>query len=131
MQRESSSLFGLIGVAGLNRTLDQDQHCRGDGRSGMPIFLQMMIIAPLAAFTGGAAGADAPAFATTYSILLLVIISLWLFEPRVDNEQRKRLSGEYIASLTLAAGFIVASALIPEAHRIGPGRGSSFSTSSP
>jgi low temperature requirement protein LtrA len=111
-------VFGLIWTAWLNGTLYQDLHGRDDGRSRVAIFVQMMIIAPLAVFTPHAANTDSTEFAITYSLLMLVIMLLWWSVRRVDDEQYHSLTAGYIGGQGLAVVIMIGSVLLPEEYRV-------------
>lgn len=64
-------------LAWINGTLYCELHGREDGRTLTFVFLQMAILALLAVFTAGAAGANGSAFAVVYAAFQLVLIWLW------------------------------------------------------
>ena len=111
-------VFALIWIAWLNGTLYQDLHGREDGRSRVAIFVQMMVIAPLAVFTPHATGADSTEFAITYCLLTLVIMWLWWSVRRVDDPKYHDLTAGYIGGQALAVAIMLGSLLLPEAHRV-------------
>ncbi|MFW2340701.1 MAG: low temperature requirement protein A [Acidimicrobiia bacterium] len=104
-------VFGMIWLAWLNGTIHHELHGREDGRSRSFIFLQMMLLALLAVFTGEATGDGGPGFAITYSAILLVLTWLWYTVRRQDSAEYMQITGRYLAGMGIS--FVVIAATIP------------------
>jgi low temperature requirement protein LtrA len=111
-------IFGMIWIAWLNGTLYHDLHGRDDGRSRVFIFVQMMLLALLAVFTGDAAGDDGRAFASVYTVFLAVITWLWYVVRRQDSEEYMSLTARYLTGMIASTVLIGVSAFLPDNARI-------------
>ncbi len=111
-------VFTLIWIAWLNGSLYQDLHGRDDGRSRTFIFLQMLILALLAVYTGEATGADGVQFALTYSAFLAVLMWLWYTVRRQDAPEWMQLTGRYLTGMGIAVAMMVGSAFVPGDQRV-------------
>jgi low temperature requirement protein LtrA len=111
-------VFSLIWIAWLNGTLYQDLHGHDDGRSRTFVFLQMLILAVLAVFTEDATGADAAAWAITYSAFLGVVTWLWYVVRRQDDPIWHRITGRYLAGMIVSIVVMVTSAFVGEGMRL-------------
>lgn len=111
-------VFTLIWIAWLNGSLYQDLHGRDDGRSRTFIFLQMLILALLAVYTGEATGADGTRFALTYSAFLGVLMWLWYAVRRRDTPEWMQLTGRYLLGMGIAIAMMVVSAFVGDDQRV-------------
>ncbi len=115
---EFAVIFGMIWIAWLNGTLYHDLHGRQDGRSRVFIFIQMMLLALLAVFTGGAAGDDGRAFALVYAVFLGVLTWLWYTVRRQDSEEYMALTARYLSGMAVSTVVIAVSAFLPNEVRV-------------
>ena len=74
---EFAVVFGMLWFAWFNGTMYIELHGREDGRTRLLVFLQMGILALLAVFTGGAAGASGQPFALVYAAFLALQAWSW------------------------------------------------------
>jgi low temperature requirement protein LtrA len=105
---EFAVVFGMLWFAWFNGSLYVELHGREDGRTRMLVFLQMGILALLAVFTGGAAGATGQPFAIVYSIFLAVMGWAWYAIRELDRAERP----EFLEITKLYVGGMFASAVI-------------------
>lgn len=105
-------VFSLVWIAWVNGTQYHELHAREDGRSRVALFGQMLIIAPLAAFTGNAAGSDGSAFALTYAGLMVVFIWLWWSVRRIDPPEYHATTATYLATMLVTTAVMGASAFV-------------------
>jgi low temperature requirement protein LtrA len=115
---EFAIVFTLIWIAWVNGTLYLELHGRTDGRTRVFVFIQMAIIAFLAAFANDAAGASGQLFALTYVVFLGVLIWLWNSIRRYDTPQAARVTLQYVIALILSGGAILASAFLEPGVRL-------------
>lgn len=116
---EFAAIFTMIWVGWVNGTLYLELHGREDGRTRLFVFLQMAILAFLAAFTRGAAGDTGTLFAVTYVAFLLVLAWLWNSIRRYDTPELARVTLRYVLALVVSAVVILASTvLMPDVRLI-------------
>jgi low temperature requirement protein LtrA len=113
-----AAIFGLLWIAWLNGTIYHELHSRQDGRSRTFVFVQMVLLAALAVYTGGAAGADGAGFATVYSLLLLVLTWLWYVVRRQDSVEYHQLTARYISGMLVSVAVMVGSIALPDDDRV-------------
>ena len=111
-------VFGLIWLAWINGTLYYELHGREDGRTRTFVFLQMAILALLAVFTAGAAGADGTAFAVVYAAFLLVLTWLWYSVRHQDRPEYLEASARYLFGMIVSLVVIVGSAFLSPGSRV-------------
>ncbi len=115
-------VFGLIWIGWLNGTTYHDLHARDDGRSRSFIFLQMLLLALLAVFTGEATGDGGVGFALTYAAFFGVLTYQWWAVRRVDRssehgDQFDWITARYTAGMAVSTVVFVVSAAVPEGVR--------------
>lgn len=111
-------VFGLIWLAWLNGSLYYDLHGREDGRTRVFVFIQMLLLALLAVFTGDAAGEGGTPFAIVYAAYLTVLTWLWYSVRRQDSDEYMTLTGRYLAGNITSIVVIAASAALPDDARM-------------
>lgn len=109
---EFAVVFGLIWVAWINGMLYHELHGRQDGRTRVFVFLQMLLLALLAVFTGDATDDGGTGFALTYAAFLLVVTWLWYSVRRQDPEEFGRLTGRYITGMVVGIVVMTTSAFV-------------------
>jgi low temperature requirement protein LtrA len=112
-------VFGLIWIAWLNGTLHHDLHGREDSRSRTFIFLQMLLLATLAVYTGDAAGDGGEGFALVYTALLLVLTWLWYAVRIHDTEEYMSVTGRYLIGMATSIVVMGVSVFVSDDARIG------------
>lgn len=115
---EFTVVFGLIWLAWINGTLYYELHGREDGRTRTFVFLQMAILALLAVFTAGAAGADGTAFALVYAAFLLVLTWLWYSVRLQDRPEYLEASARYLFGMIVSLVVIIGCAFLPPGPRV-------------
>jgi len=108
-------VFSLIWIAWVNGSLYIELHGREDGRTRSIVFVQMGILALLAAFAGDAGGADGRGFAVVYSAFLGVVAVLWFLvrrQDRIEGSDFVAATGRYTAVIGLLAVATFVSALV-------------------
>lgn len=115
---EFAVVFGLIWIVWLNGTLYYELHGREDGRTRTFVFVQMLLLALLAVFTGDAAGEEGRSFAIVYTLLLLVVTWLWYAVRRQDSQEYDAVTGQYLSGMLLSALVMAGSAFLPADLRI-------------
>jgi low temperature requirement protein LtrA len=116
---EFAVIFGLIWIAWLNGTIYHDLHGREDSRSRTYIFIQMMLLASLAVFTGEAAGDSGAGFAIIYTGLLLVLTWLWYVVRLQDSEEYMAVTGRYLMGMLMSVAIMGISIFVPDELRVG------------
>ena len=112
-------VFGLVWIGWVNGSLYLELHGQEDGRTRSYVFLQMGILALLAAFTRDAATTSGAPFALTYAAFLGVIAWLFFTVRRVDVAETARVTGRYALMLFVSGVAIAASAVLaPELREI-------------
>ena len=112
-------IFGLIWIAWLNGTMYHDLHGREDSRSRTYIFIQMMLLATLAVYTGDAAGESGVGFAIVYTGLLLVLTWLWYVVRLQDSEEYMAVTGRYLMGMLMSVAIMGISIFLPDDVRVG------------
>ena len=115
---EFAVIFGMIWVAWLNGSLFHDLHGNEDGRSRSFIFLQMILLAFLAVFTGHAADDSGAGFAIIYAIFLAVIAYQWYSVRRYDTEEYARTTAWWVALVAASAIIVGLTALLAPEWRV-------------
>ena len=116
---EFAVVFGLIWLAWFNGTLWHELHGREDGRSRNYIFVQMGLLAMLAAFAGGAAGDDGQGFALVYTVLFTLLTWQWWQVHRVDTDPRYRPTTiRYLVGMVTTTAVMFASAFVDNTWRV-------------
>ena len=117
---EFAVVFGLIWLAWFNGTFWHELHGREDGRSRNYIFLQMGLLALLAVFAGGAAGADGQGFAVVYTILFALLTWQWWQVHRIDTERRYRpTTVRYLVGMATSTAVVLVTAFVGDGWRVG------------
>ena len=111
-------IFGMIWIAWINGTLYHELHGHEDGRSRVFIFIQMLLLALLAVFTGEAAGEGGRPFAITYTIYLAVLTWLWYTVRRQDAEEYMVITARYLSGMAISIVVIGVSAFLPDEQRM-------------
>lgn len=113
-----SVVFGLIWIAWMNGTLYHELHGREDGRTRSFVFLQMILLTVLAAFTSHAADRDGGPFAITLAILLVVLAWLWYQVQRADHGAYRDTSGRYLVAMAVLIAGMAGSVPLADDARI-------------
>jgi low temperature requirement protein LtrA len=111
-------VFGLIWLAWFNGTGWHELHGREDGRARNYIFTQMMLLAVLAVFAGGATGEDGPAFAVTYAILFTLYTWQWYLVHRIDDPIYRPVTTSYLAGMATMVLVVLGSAFVSDEARL-------------
>jgi low temperature requirement protein LtrA len=114
-------VFALVWIAWVNGSLYLELHAREDGRTRTVVFLQMVVIALLAVFTGDATEASGAAFALVYAALLTVLTWLWCTvrgQDRLDRPEFLAVTGAYVLGGSVSVGIILGSAFLPVVPRL-------------
>jgi low temperature requirement protein LtrA len=111
-------VFTLIWLAWLNGAVYHDLHGRGDGRTRVAVFTQMLLLALLAVFTAGAGGDSGRAFAIVYAIDMGLLAWLWHAVRRQDEPEYGRLTGRYLVGMLVTVVVVAASAFLPPDARL-------------
>lgn len=112
------AVFGLIWTAWVNGSLYLELHGREDGRTRAFVFVQMGILAVLAAFTADATGSTGRPFALTYVAFLVVLTWLWYSVRRRDAPEFMGMTGVYLAGMVASIGVIGVSAFLADGPRL-------------
>jgi low temperature requirement protein LtrA len=119
---EFAVVFGLIWLAWLNGTLYYDLHGREDGRTRVAVFVQMMLLALLAVFTGDAVGEDGAAFAVVYALYMTFLAVLWYTVRRQDRlegyNEYLSMTAVYLVGMVVTIAAIVVSAALDDDARL-------------
>lgn len=115
---EFAVIFGMLWMAWMNGTIYHEFHGREDGRTRVFVFLQMLILALLAVFTGDAAGESGVPFALTYAGFLVVLIWLWHRVRRHDAKEFREAAGRYQTGMWGSVVVIAISAGLPRDLRL-------------
>jgi low temperature requirement protein LtrA len=115
---EFAIVFGLIWVGWVNGSFYLDLHGREDGRTRSFVFLQMGILVLAAAFVGGAAGDDGPAFAFAYAAYLAVLTWLWISVRGQDSPEFMRVTKGYAIGMLVSTAAVLLSAFLPREMRL-------------
>lgn len=116
---EFAVVFAMIWLAWLNGTLYVELHGREDGRTRTFVFVQMLVLAVLAVFTGEAAGETGAEFALTYTVFLGAVTWMWWVVRTQDTDPAMRAyAGNYIAGMVAAIVVIGSSAALDPDVRV-------------
>jgi low temperature requirement protein LtrA len=102
----------------MNGSLHHELHGRNDGRSRVYVFVQMLVLAVLAVFTGHAADGDGRGFAIVYTILLGLLTWLWYEVQRADRGQYRNVTTRYLAGMITMIVVVGATAVLPDGSRV-------------
>jgi len=117
---EFTLVFSLTWVAWANGSLYLELHGRLDGRTRTYFFLQIGILAILAAYAADAESGG-PGFAITYAAFLVVMTWLWYQVRRQDALVRPEFlvdTGRYIVAMVASVAVILVSAFLPAPLRL-------------
>ncbi|MBN0042544.1 low temperature requirement protein A [Streptomyces actuosus] len=112
-------VFGLIWIAWLNGTLFYELHGREDGRTRSMIFLQMLLLALMAAYVGHADGEDGRTLAVLYALLLVLLSWQWYSVYRQDPPEYRRTPRQYLVVMLAGIALVVVSAPLSADARLG------------
>jgi low temperature requirement protein LtrA len=115
---EFGIVFAMVWIAWVNGSLYVELHGRQDGRTRLFIFVQMAILALLAAFTAEAGGDGGRRFAITYAIFLAVVAWLWNSVRRRDEEEFMAVTGAWQTLMAVSIIAVAVSALLPPDSRL-------------
>jgi len=115
---EFAVVFAMIWIAWINGSLYVELHGRQDGRTRFFVFVQMAILALLAAFIADAGGDGGRAFALTYAIFLAVVAWLWYSVRRRDEPEFMAVTGAWLTLMAVSIIAVSASALLPPDPRL-------------
>jgi low temperature requirement protein LtrA len=115
---EFAIVFAMVWIAWINGSLYVELHGRLDGRTRMFTFIQMAILALLAAFTADVAGESGRRFAITYAIFLAVVAWLWYSVRRRDEEEFMAVTGAWITLMAASIIAVAGSALLDPDPRL-------------
>lgn len=115
---EFAVIFGMLWMAWMNGTIYHEFHGREDGRTRVFVFLQMLLLAVLAVFTGEAAGESGTPFAITYTVFLMMLIWLWHRVRRRDAKEFREVAGRYQIGMWGSVLVIAISAGLPSDLRM-------------
>jgi low temperature requirement protein LtrA len=115
---EFAIVFALVWIAWTNGSLYVELHGRQDGRTRMFVFIQMGLLALLAAFTADAGGESGRRFAITYAIFLAVVAWLWYSVRRLDREEFLAITGAWLTLMAASIVAVAVSALLPPDPRL-------------
>ena len=113
--------FSLTWIAWINGSLYLELHGRLDGRTRTTVFLQIGILAIVAAFAGDVEGGNGAGFAIAYTVFLVVMTFLWYGVRRQDALLRPEFltgTGRYVLALIASVALILASAFLPDQARL-------------
>ena len=111
-------VFTLIWLAWLNGAVYHDLHGRGDGRTRLVVFAQMLLLGLLAVFTAGAGADSGRAFAIVYAIDIALLAWLWHAVRRQDEPEYGRLTGRYLVGMLVTVTVVAVSAFLPRDPRL-------------
>ncbi|MBT8197995.1 MAG: low temperature requirement protein A [Acidimicrobiia bacterium] len=114
---EFAAVFGLIWLAWLNGTTYYELHGREEGRTRTFVFIQMLLLALLAVFTGDATGDTGAQFAIVYTLLLIVISWLWYVVRRQDSEEYMAVTACYLSGMAFSVVIMAISVFLPDGPR--------------
>ena len=115
---EFAVIFGMIWLAWLNGSIYQDLHGREDGRSRTYIFLQMGILAVLAAYTSDAGSDTGQGLAATYAVFLLLLTWMWFTVRRQDAGRWASTTAKYLAGMGVSVVIVTISVFLPDDARV-------------
>ncbi|HEX7263965.1 MAG TPA: low temperature requirement protein A [Candidatus Dormibacteraeota bacterium] len=117
---EFTTVFSLTWIAWANGSLYLELHGRPDGRTRTYFFLQIGILAILAAYAADAGGGGA-GFAITYTTFLILMTWLWYEVRREDARVHPEFltdTGRYVVAMAVSVVVILVSALLPAQQRL-------------
>lgn len=115
---EFAVVFGLVWLAWVNGTLYHELHGREDGRTRVYVFVQMILLALLAVFTGEAAADSGVQFAVVYMLHLAVVSWLWYTVRRHDSEEYMDVTRRYLMGMVVSIGLMAVSTVVPAGFRV-------------
>lgn len=115
---EFAVVFGLIWIAWLNGTLYYELHGREDARTRTFVFLQMLILAVLAVYTGEATGETGFQFAWWYVAYMVVLTWLWYSVRRIDAEEYAPITARYLTGMVTSIVVIGVSSFLSDDARL-------------
>jgi low temperature requirement protein LtrA len=118
---EFADIFSLTWIAWINGSLYLELHGRLDGRTRTFVFLQIGILAIVAAFAGDVDGRNGTGFAIAYTAFLVLMTWLWYGVRRQDAALRPEFltdTGRYVLSMIVSVALILASAFLPDQPRL-------------
>jgi low temperature requirement protein LtrA len=114
-------VFALVWIAWTIGSLYLELHGREDGRTRAVVFVQIGLLALVAAFAADAAGDGGAPFALAYAAFLVVMAWVWHAVQRQDRVERPEFAattGRYVAGLALSVAVMLASAALPATPRL-------------
>ncbi len=117
---EFGLVFSLTWIAWANGSLYLELHGRLDGRTRTYFFLQIGILAILAAFAADAGGGGG-GFAFAYAAFLVVMTWLWYEVRRQDARVHPEFladTGRYVVAMAVSVLVILVSAFLPAELRL-------------
>ena len=117
---EFGVVFSLTWIAWANGTLYLELHGRLDGRTRTYFFLQIGILAILAAYAADAGGGGG-GFAFAYTAFLVVMTWLWYEVRRQDARVQPEFladTGRYVVAMVASVVVILVSAFLPAELRL-------------
>jgi low temperature requirement protein LtrA len=118
---EFAVLFALIWIAWVNGTVYLEVHGREDGRTRNVVFVQMAVLALLAAFIADAADGGGRGFALVYAAFLALLTWLWFTVLRQDRRDHPEFvvdAGRYVTGMAAAVAVVFVSAFLPAQARL-------------
>ena len=115
---EFAVIFGLIWIAWINGTLYYELHGREDSRTRFFVFVQMLLLALLAVYTGDAAGDGGTGFAIVFATYLVVLTWLWYTVRLRDREEYMAVTARYLTGMVFTIAVVVVSAFLPNEVRV-------------
>jgi low temperature requirement protein LtrA len=111
-------VFAMVWILWLNGTLYYELHGREDGRTRTFVFLEMILLAILAVFTGGANGGYGREFAAVYALLLAVVTMFWWRVQRYDDPKYLPQARRYVGFMMVGVALVGSSVWAPDAWRV-------------
>lgn len=111
-------VFAMVWILWFNGTLYYELHGREDGRTRSFVFLEMILLAILAVFTEGAAGAYGRQFAIVYVVLLTVMTFYWWDVQRYDDPKYLAQARRYIVFMLFGVVMVGGSIVAPHAWKL-------------
>ena len=113
---EFAIVFALIFIAWVNGSLYVELHGHEDGRTRTIVFIQMGLLALLAAFIADAANETGQAFTLTYAAFLALLTWLWHSTRRQDRTELQDPAPamrRYVRFMTIGVAAIAVAAFLP------------------
>ena len=115
-------VFSLTWIAWANGSLYLELHGRTNGRTRNYVFLQIGILAIVAAYAADAGGRGGAGFAISYAAFLAVMTWLWYDVRRqdiaADRQEFLADTGRYVVAMGVSVVAILVSALLPTELRL-------------